>query len=140
MEIKKYHLLIFLMILSGCDPSESLDALLENATDSDLRIHFISAILLSEFIDNAEIINVESMDSQDYPRIGVAEGIGQAGLSLSVFDSIYISNNANEILKIYKPNSPGKNIYNIDQYWTVRETGKNHFEYTYMITDEDISN
>nr|WP_298995152.1 hypothetical protein [uncultured Allomuricauda sp.] len=142
MKWKKSILLAFGLLLSiwGCDPTESLEAYIMNSSNESLNMNFVSSELLTEFMENREILIIPSNERRSYQRIGVDEFIGQAGLSLSVFDSIYISNNANEILKIYKPDSPGKNIYNIDQYWTVRETGKNHFEYTYTITDEDIGN
>ena len=60
------------------------------------------------------------------------------GFDLSGIDSIYITNTSNEILKVYKEDTPGKNIYSIDEYWSVSETSKNHFVYTYEITEEDL--
>jgi len=54
------------------------------------------------------------------------------------YDSIYIENSSNEILKVFKADTPGKNIYNVDEYWSVREPSKNHFVYTYEIMEEDL--
>nr|WP_298995145.1 hypothetical protein [uncultured Allomuricauda sp.] len=126
----------------GCETEESLEAIFENSTDSKVKIHFTSSLILSDFPSNTEVLNLESMAKVDYYRIGTDNlGGGVIGnYSLIEFDSIYITTTTNEVLKIFKPDTPGKNIYNIDQYWTVRETGKNHFEYTYTITDEDIGN
>ena len=40
--------------------------------------------------------------------------------------------------KSIKENTTGKNIYDIDEYWSVSGPSKNHFVYTYEITEEDL--
>lgn len=49
-----------------------------------------------------------------------------------------VKNNARQILKVYKPNDTGKNIYNIDEYWQLREPSKRFFKYEYEIYNEDL--
>ena len=54
------------------------------------------------------------------------------------YDSIVVSSLQNEILKTWKPETPGKNIYNIERDWYVRESPKDNFIYTFEITNEDL--
>ena len=54
------------------------------------------------------------------------------------YDSVVVKNSAEQILKIYKPESTGKNIYNIDEYWLSSEPYKRGFRYEYEIYDEDL--
>ena len=124
-----YLLLTF--IVSSCDPGESLEANIINNTSQDLKINFVS----TEIPDLNESFEIKSNNKVLYDEFG---GIGDANLSFEFCDSIYIQNSSNEVLKVFKQDTPGKNIYNVDEYWTVREPSKNHFVYTYEITDGDI--
>ena len=116
---------------SSCDPRESLEANIINNTSQDLKINFVS----TEIPDFNETFEIESKKTLLYADFG---GLGRVALSFQEYDSIYIQSASNEVLKTYKENTPDKNIYNVDEYWTVREPSKNRFVYTYEITDEDI--
>jgi hypothetical protein len=135
---KRIYFVVFAMCCS-CDPSENLETEIINSSNSNLEISFISRLILENEENNKETLKIKSDNSITYKKINVSNnGLGRAGLSLIDFDSIYLSNENNEILNVWKPDTPGKNIYNIDKYWTVRETSKNHFVYTYEITNEDL--
>ncbi|MCL6274045.1 hypothetical protein M3P19_08490 [Muricauda sp. 2012CJ35-5] len=127
-------------LLIACDPSESLDAVINNNTDLSLRISFVSSQILTEMPNQTEFILVASRGKTSYARLGSDSGIGNVAFSLQVFDSIYITDMSDEILQVYKPNTQGKNIFNIDEYWEVTEPSKNHFVYSYTINDEDLGN
>ena len=126
-----FNLVLFAFTLVGCDPPlESLEAIIKNTSDENLLILFDSEI------DDFDMrLNIENNATQ---RLLSFTDIGSIGLSFRDYDSIYIENSSNEILKVYKADTPGKNIYDVDKYWQKREPSKNFFEYTYEITDEDI--
>ena len=127
-----------IVILYSCDPSESLETKIINYSNSDLDINFVSRLIIENNQSNKESFKIESGNSITYGRLNVTGGIGNAGLSLIDFDSIYISTNNNEIVKIWKNDSEGKNIYDIANFWTVKETSKDYYVYTFEITDKDI--
>lgn len=130
-----YSILTFLV--SSCDTSESLEYRIENNIDLDLKIYFVSSFIYPNLVDNSRVEEIPSMDSfKDSSES--TPGLGQAVFSFIEHDSIYITNDSNEVLKIYKEDTPGKNIYNVNEYWSVEETSKNQFVYTYEITDDDI--
>ena len=54
------------------------------------------------------------------------------------YDSVVVRNQAQDILKIYKKNEAGKNIYNIDAYWQGTEPSKRFFKYEYEIEPSEI--
>lgn len=119
------------IIIVGCDPSESLEAIIVNNTNEDLSVIFDSEI--QEF-DIDLTINASS----EKELLSFQANTGGVVLSFRDYDSIYIQNSSNEILKVFKENTIGKNIYNVEQYWTVNEPSKNLFRYSYEITSEDI--
>jgi hypothetical protein len=127
-----------IVILYSCDPSESLETKIINYSNSDLDINFVSRLIIENNQSNKESFKIESGNSITYGRLNVTGGLGNAGLSLIDFDSIYISTNNNEIVKIWKIDSEGKNIYDIANFWTVKETSKDNYVYTFEITDKDI--
>jgi len=131
-------LLIFLLI--SCDPSESLEAIIINKTSSDLNIHFVSKIAYPELSNNTKTFTLLSYNKVYFIKKGINKGLGQAVLSFVFYDSIYITNTSDKILKVYKENTFGKNIYNVDKYWKRSKPSKNFFEYTYEITNGDIGN
>ncbi len=53
-----------------------------------------------------------------------------------LYDSVMIKDDM-EILKVFKPETLGKNIYNFD-YWDKNKKKKRDYEYTFVITEEDI--
>ena len=58
--------------------------------------------------------------------------------NLEDYDSVLIKNQADEVLKVYKRNDTGKNIFNIDKYWISSEPSKRVFKYEYEIEEVDI--
>lgn len=134
----------FIMIVTvfaiSCDPSESLETILKSDLEYTVEISFVSSLLVGQLQENDEVFILKTGIPQTYERLSFQVDGGSVFLTLSEFDSIYITTTTDELLKVYKPGGLGKNIYNIEEYWTVRETAKNHFEYTYTITDEDIGN
>ncbi|WP_233882151.1 hypothetical protein [Tenacibaculum piscium] len=134
--MKKIFLLTCLFIsfaFISCDPGDSLEANITNETSKDLFIEFVS----SEFPEINRSLSVKTSETEVYLDIGKS-GTRTNLLYFNDFDSIYVKNSSNEILKIFKENTTGKNIYNIDEYWSVSEPSKNHFIYTYEITEEDL--
>ena len=129
-------MLVGLTFLS-CDPSESLEYKIENNTDLDIKIYFVSKFIYPDLTGNAKVESILSMNSF-IGNSGSTPALGQAILSFVEHDSIYITNSSEKILKVYKADTPGKNIYNVDEYWQKREPSKNFFEYTYEITEEDL--
>jgi len=51
---------------------------------------------------------------------------------------VVVKNQAEDILKVYKPSDIGKNIYNIKDYWQGSEPSKRFFKYEYEIENQDI--
>ena len=123
--------LIFMYALLSCDKESCTEEVISNKLDTDVFVNFVS----SDALFNSRIF----VEKQSVKTVGQVEcALGGVVLNYSVYDSIYIQNSSNEVLKVFKQDTPGKNIYNVDEYWTVREPSKNHFVYTYEITDEDI--
>lgn len=130
--MKKILFICILMFMSiGCDPSESMETIINNSTNKNLSIFFDS-----EINDFDMQLNIESNTTKEL--LNFRANTGRVFLSFRDYDSIYIQNSSNEILRVFKENTTGKNIYNVDEYWSVSEPSKNHFVYTYEITDEDI--
>lgn len=118
-------------MLISCDPELCTEEIISNRTNSDLFINFISL--------DVSFNNQVYIEKQSKKTIGQIEcALGGVIVNYSIYDSIYIKNTSNKVLKVYKADTPGKNIYNIDKYWQKREPSKNFFEYTYEITEEDI--
>jgi hypothetical protein len=137
MKKRLFIYLSILLVISSCDPGESLEYKIENNTNLDIKIYFVSEFIYPDLTDNAKVESIPSMNSF-IDNSGSTPGLGQAIFSFVEHDSIYITNSSDEILKIFKEDTNGKNIYNIDEYWSVSETPKNHFVYTYEITEEDL--
>ncbi|PRX57423.1 hypothetical protein [Flagellimonas meridianipacifica] len=130
--MKKFFLsLTMILTYAACDPESCVDEVLVNSTEIDLLINYVGSM------DDSDQILLKSDGTVSR---GVLCAMGGVVVNNSIYDSIYITTSTNDLLKVFKPDTPGKNIYNIDQYWTIRETSKNHFEYTYTITNEDIGN
>lgn len=130
--MKKIIYIFILILLSSCDPSESLEANIINNSSINFEVIFSS----SELPDFNQTLKIESQKKSLYTEIN--PGLGRVGLDFIDFDTIYIKDNLDNVLKVYKQDTTGKNIYNIDEYWSVSETSKNHFVYTYEITEEDL--
>jgi len=129
--MRKILFLMPLYLILSCDPQICSEERIANNSKKDLKITFVS----SDTLFNNQIF----IEKNSTITIGEIEcALGGVVVNYSVYDSIYLRNSINEILKVYKKNTTGKNIYNIDDYWSVRKTSKNHFEYIYEITNEDI--
>ena len=118
--------------LISCDPSEDMDALILNRTDHDLKVHFVSSITASE------IKEIKAMSSIYYIEGNGNNALGGITFTLAQYDSIYIGDKNQNILKVYKEDTKGKNIYDIDTYWNRSKPSRNFVQYTFEITDEDI--
>ncbi len=131
--MKKLILFISMIsILSSCDPTSSMDANIKNSTSQNLSIIFNSSdVSLNETF---QIDPNETILFQD----GFSIGDSVLEPRLTAYDSIYIKNESNEIVKIYKQNTEGKNIYNVDDYWISSEPSKRYYKYNYEINNEDI--
>ena len=128
---KTLFICLLMFTLIGCDPGESMEAIINNSTNKNLSIFFDS-----EINDFDMQLNIESNTTKEL--LNFRANTGGVILSFRDYDSIYIKDSSNEILKVFKENTPGKNIYNVDEYWSVSEPSKNHFVYTYEITEEDF--
>ena len=120
---------ILILILS-CDPSQDLDAVISNRTNQDLKVNFVSSF------EESKSIEIEPISTEFYIKGTGNNSLGGVFFTLIQFDSIYISKN-DDVLKVYKENNSGKNIYNIERYWK-RNASKSLVTYTYEITAEDI--
>ena len=131
--MKKTIYIFISILLFSCDPSESLEANIINNSSINFEIIFSS----SELPDFNQTLKIESQKKSLYTEIN--PGLGRVGLDFIDFDSIYIKDNSDNVLKVYKQNTTGKNIYNVDEFWIVKESPKNHFIYSFEITDEDLN-
>lgn len=129
--MKNIFYVLVLLIFVSCDPTESLEANIRNNTSQDLKVIFRS-VELPDFNDTLE---VKSNNKVLYSEFG---GVARVGLAFHDYDSIYIQNFSDEVLKVYKEDTAGKNIYNVEEYWSVNETSKSNFVYTFEIRNEDI--
>src|SRR6056300_1083956 len=99
-----------------------MEANINNLTDTSLNIDFVSSDVnlrkILTIAPNEVVLFQEGFD------------IGSTYLepSLIDYDSVVIRDNNQSILKIYKPNESGKNIYNIKN-WIAKEPSKRFFVY-----------
>ncbi len=132
--MKRISLGILTAILCfSCDPVSLMDANIENTTSQNLSITFVSA----EFTDLNKTFEMGSEEIILY-----REGFSTIGsflkVSLDGLDSVYITNTAKEVLKVYKPETAGRNIFKIDDYWKSSTPSKRFYQYDYQLTNEDI--
>lgn len=121
-----------LIIFASCDPVAQMEANIENLTPKSLSIVFESSD--SSLNKTLEIPPNQTIRFQE----GFDIGSSYLEPHLLDYDSIFITNETNEILRVYKKNEQNKNIYNIDDYWISSEPSKRFFKYTYKIELEDI--
>ncbi len=127
--MKNYMCVVFILFLCSCDPDACSEYLIKNSTNLDLNLTFIEKKEIKE-------VNIEKQYVVNFIEHNCDTG-GAPLLYLYNYNSIYLSK-GNEILKVWKPDTKGKNIYNIDKDWSVRESPKDNFIYTFEITDEDL--
>ncbi len=117
----------------SCDPVASMDAFVTNETNEALTLYFSSS---EQGIEN-ETFTLLAGD-----RVLVQEGfdVGSTYLEpyFEVYDSIYVQNSNQENILIFKPETKGKSIYNISEFWNSREVKKRIFEYNFYIKAEDL--
>lgn len=129
---KTFLTLTAVTFLCSCDPGADLEANIENLTNQDLIIEFVR----SEQDLNKTLV-IPTNETTLYEAFSDT-GSDFLEPSIIQFDSIVVRNNSGQILKVYKPNDNGKNIYNIDEYWLLREPSERFFEYEYEINNEDL--
>jgi hypothetical protein len=129
---KLFPIIAAIAVLSSCDPVAEMEANIFNLTNEDLIVEFVSS--KESRRKNLEIPKGEMRLFEQVYDVG-NDFLEPA---LYYYDSVVVKNNAEQILKIYKPNDTGKNIYNIDDYWFLNEPSKRFFKYLYEINNEDI--
>ncbi len=124
----------------SCDyPRETTEVFARNNTTDVLTITFVVEDFYYGFPDhnNTHSIDVDINETRLIKALSF-EGVDTGPrLDLSVFDSIYVSKK-DVLLKVYKPDTAGKNIYNIDD-WQFHAIDKHNFEYLFMINPEDLN-
>ena len=129
---KLISIIVTIAVLCSCDPVAEMEANIDNLTTQDLIIEFVSSRQ-----DRSKSLEIPKGETRLFEKVF---DIGNNFLEprLYDYDSVVVKNNAERILKIYKPNDTGKNIYNIDEYWFSSESPKRFFKYLYEINNEDI--
>ena len=121
-------------LFSSCDPSAQIEANIENLTDKNLSILFISS---DSSLISSKTLQIAPSETVLFQEDFVFKST-YLEPNLEYFDSVLIKNQADVILRVYKPNDSGKNIYNIDDYWISSEPSKRSFKYEYKIENEDF--
>jgi len=129
---KTFLTLTAITVLSSCDPGADMEANIENLTNQDLIIEFVRFEQ-----DLSKTLVIPTNETKLFEAFSET---GNTFLEPSIiqYDSVVVKNNAEQILKVYKPTDTGKNIYNIDEYWLSREPSKRFFKYEYKINNEDL--
>ena len=121
-------------VLSSCDPVAQMEANIENQSSENLSISFVSS---DTTIFPNKLLQIPSGETVLFQE-GFDVGNTFLEPSLVEYDSVIVRNQADEVLRTYKPNDTGKTIYNVDAYWTGRETSKWVYEYEYQIEVQDL--
>lgn len=130
--MRKFYLIVSLTtFFTSCDLSQDLEVLISNRTNQDLNIHFVSSI------DDSKIVQIKSMSKVFYIEGNGNNSLGGIAFTFAQFDSIYIENLSNEIVKVFKEDTTGKNIYDIDRFWIINDS-KSIITYTFEIIEEDL--
>ena len=120
------------LLMSSCDPVASMTANIKNNSSEALTIVFPSA----DSLQHMEI--VLAPEETKFFQDGFDIGSTYLEPRLSDYDSVYILNAQEELVKVYKANSPNKNIYNVPEDWQSSEPSRWVFEYLYEIENSDI--
>ena len=120
------------LLMISCDPVASMTANIKNNSSETLTIVFPS----TDSIDHIEL----SLSPNEAKLFQDGMDIGSTYLEprLGDYDSVYILNAQEELVKVYKANSPNKNIYNVTEDWRSSEPSRWVFEYLYEIENSDI--
>lgn len=127
-----FVLTMMALIFSGCDPVSNMEAEIENLTSQTLTIQFISS--------DESLSKTLQIPPNGIELFQEGFDIGSTFLepSLVNIDSVVIKNQTEQLLKLYKENDTGKNIFNIDDHWIASEPSKRFFIYKYQIESEDL--
>ncbi len=130
--MKKLILFLLTIILfTGCDPVSLMDADITNATSEPLSIVFVPTT------GSEEALQLEANETVLFQE-GMSTTGGFLEPSLVEFDSVYIVNESNEILKVFKQDTEGKNIYAVEDDWLFTKPSKRFYQYDYQINNEDL--
>ncbi|MCH7397336.1 hypothetical protein MM236_05020 [Belliella sp. DSM 107340] len=127
--MKKIFVLI-LLALTSCAKDNCVDYLIENQTEKELNLVL--------FEEGTEWRNTEIKSNASFTELSICDS-GGWGITFSGVDSIQIKVN-NLVLKTYYPDSPGKNIYNVDDRdtWILEVNRKHYQKFVFEITEEDL--
>ncbi|MCH7403291.1 hypothetical protein ACFOUP_10065 [Belliella kenyensis] len=127
--MKKIVVLI-LLALTSCVKDNCVDYLIENQTEKDLNLVL--------FEEGTERRNTEIKSNSTLVEFMICD-VGHRYLSYEIFDSIQVRIN-DLVLKTYYPDSPGKNIYNVDDRdtWILEVNRKHYQKFVFEITEEDL--
>ena len=131
--MKNFIAICFLtVVFYSCDPTVSMEVNIKNRTTQDLIVEFMS------FDQNLN--KTLKISNNDFKLFQEGFDVGNELIEpyLTEYDFIVIKNSSEQILKIYKPNDDGKNIFNIDEYWLLNKPSKNFFKYEYEIHSKDL--
>lgn len=129
--MKKILTILLLTLMVSCDPISNMDATVTNTTLEPLSIVFVSANEPSETFVLEPNMAVQVQD-------GFAIGGAFLEPSFIKYDSIYIVNQVDEIRKVFKENTQGKNIYDINTFWQFNEPEKRFYKYAYKVNSQDL--
>ncbi|MCH7403286.1 hypothetical protein ACFOUP_10090 [Belliella kenyensis] len=127
--MKKFYILIIL-VLTSCRKDNCVLYLIENETENDL--------ILILFEGREESFSYEIDSNTSFTQLSECDRGGWS-LSYDYFDSIQVQVN-NIVKKTYYPESPGKNIYNVDDRdsWLLVVNRKHYQKFVFEITEEDL--
>lgn len=129
--MKNLFTIALVIFFLSCDPVSDMEANIENLTSQSLTIDFISQVEVDR-----KTLHIQPNEIALFQAAG---GIGSSYLepSLIEYDSVVIMNQAGNLLKVFKADDAGKNIYRIDD-WQVMELSGNVFLFEFEIENEDI--
>ncbi|MDX1373012.1 MAG: hypothetical protein R3321_11110 [Nitrososphaeraceae archaeon] len=126
-------LTLILVLFSSCDPVAQMEAYIENSSTEELTIIFASSD--TSFYQELKVKPEQKELCQDWYDIGST----YLEPELSYYDSIYIKDMEGNILKVYKENTEGKNIYNVPDDWQATKKSRWTYEFLYSIEEEEIN-
>jgi hypothetical protein len=128
-------IIVFILIVNAfasCDPTSTTTYKIKNNTKNNIEIIFLSSI------DVSDTVTISHQEVQTW-KVDTHYGSPSAKMDLIVlYDSIMIKTD-DLVIKTYKTQTLGKNIYNYD-YWSEHKKKKRDYEYTFEITEDDIAN
>lgn len=131
--MKKFGLVMLISTVTlGCDPVSIMDANITNSTSQELTVVFASSTVENRALQIPANETIRFQESQSTTGSFLEP-------YLVDYDSVYIQNDSDEILIVYQPDSPGKNIYNVSTDWSFDEPSKRSYKYEYEIVTEDLN-